>query len=66
MCGNDCLILEINFNEMKEFQSARVSGKLKGHESRVEHVDFNADSTRIATVTENGFWRLFDTTGMNK
>lgn len=64
VCGNDCLIMTVSFNDMKEFQSVRIFGKLKGHESRVENVDFNADSTRIVTVTENGFWRLFDTTGV--
>lgn len=64
MCGNDCILVEVIFNEMKQFKSIRTFGKLQGHESRVEHVDFNADSSRIVTVTENGVWRLYDTTGI--
>jgi len=64
-CGSKAAIVvyEIIFNSESNYRGSKEFCKLDGHDSLIYDMAFNADSSRIVTVTESGKWRLFDTTG---
>lgn len=63
-CGasQELSVYEVIFN-YEQYKETKVKWKLTGHDCGVCDLDFNADSSKILTVTEKGFWRMFDTTG---
>ncbi|KJH47641.1 WD domain, G-beta repeat protein [Dictyocaulus viviparus] len=63
VCGftPDVFVYEVLFNRDGLFQDVKKAFDLKGHNSGVFAVAFNAGSTRTVTVSRDGYWRLFDT-----
>ncbi|KAK6024530.1 WD domain, G-beta repeat protein [Ostertagia ostertagi] len=62
-CGftTEVFVYEVAFNRENVFQDAKRAFDLKGHNSGVFAVDFNANASRAVTVSRDGFWRVFDT-----
>ena len=52
---------EVKFSRSGEFEKIHRAFELPGHTSGVFSFDFNADSTRMVTLSKDGTWRLFDT-----
>ncbi|GLG96409.1 Transducin beta-like protein 2 [Gryllus bimaculatus] len=57
----DVKVWEVTFSKSGEFQSVNRAFELSGHSSGVFDVAFNSDTTRMATVSKDGTWMLFDT-----
>ncbi len=57
----DVKIWEVKFSKSGEFDKVQRAFELTGHTSGVFHFSFNADSSRVATVSKDGTWRVFDT-----
>lgn len=53
---------EVEFKGGKYARTVNVFN-LSGHTAAIEDVDFNADTSRIATVSKDGTWKVFDTEG---
>ncbi|XP_071944671.1 transducin beta-like protein 2 [Antedon mediterranea] len=62
-CGftPDVKLWEVVFNRSNEFTEVRRAMELKGHSASVYYFSFNLDSTRMATVSKDGTWKLWDT-----
>ncbi|XP_033113521.1 transducin beta-like protein 2 [Anneissia japonica] len=62
-CGftPDVKLWEVVFTKSGEFSEVRRAMELKGHSASVYHFSFNLDSTRMATVSKDGTWKLWDT-----
>jgi WD domain, G-beta repeat. len=60
----DVKVWEVKFNKTGEFQQVSRAFELTGHSSGVYEVAFNADSSRMATVSKDGTWRAFNTKSM--
>ncbi|KAK5975718.1 Transducin beta protein 2 [Trichostrongylus colubriformis] len=62
-CGftTEVFVYEVIFNRENVFQDAKRAFDLKGHNSGVFAVAFNASASRAVTVSRDGFWRVFDT-----
>ncbi|VDL83218.1 unnamed protein product [Nippostrongylus brasiliensis] len=62
-CGftTDVFVYEVVFNRENVFQDAKKAFDLKGHNSGVFSVAFNANASRAVTVSRDGYWRVFDT-----
>uniref|UniRef100_A0A0N5AMR9 WD_REPEATS_REGION domain-containing protein n=1 Tax=Syphacia muris TaxID=451379 RepID=A0A0N5AMR9_9BILA len=57
----DVLVFEVMFDRQGNFQDVKRAFELKGHTSGVSSFAFNQDSTRCATASKDGTWRLYDT-----
>ncbi|VDO34422.1 unnamed protein product [Haemonchus placei] len=59
-CGftTEVFVYEVIFNREKVFQDAKRVFDLKGHNSGVFAVAFNANASRAVTVSRDGFWRV--------
>ncbi|XP_040583285.1 transducin beta-like protein 2 [Lepeophtheirus salmonis] len=57
----DVEIYEVKFTKTGEFVKIERAFSLTGHNSGVFAFDFNADSTKMVTVSKDGKIRLFDT-----
>ncbi|CAB3362887.1 Hypothetical predicted protein [Cloeon dipterum] len=57
----DVKVWEVVFNKSGDFQAVNRAFELQGHKSGVLDFAFNCDSTRVATLSKDGSWRVFDT-----
>lgn len=69
-CGNfvaasgftpDVKVWEVVFTKSGEFDRVARAFELKGHTSGVHDFAFSSDSSRVATISKDGHWRVFDT-----
>ncbi len=62
-CGftADVKIWEVCFEKNGDFHEIRRAFELKGHSAGVYNFSFNSDSTRMASVSKDGTWRLWNT-----
>ncbi|XP_030847807.1 transducin beta-like protein 2 [Strongylocentrotus purpuratus] len=62
-CGftPDVKVWEVVFSKAGEFGEVRRAMELKGHKASVYSFSFNLDSSRMATVSKDGTWKLWDT-----
>uniref|UniRef100_A0A1B6D5Z2 Transducin beta-like protein 2 n=1 Tax=Clastoptera arizonana TaxID=38151 RepID=A0A1B6D5Z2_9HEMI len=56
----DVKVWEVQYNKSGEFKQVKRAYELKGHTAGVYDFSFNADSTRMATVSKDGTWKVFD------
>ncbi|CAG0886288.1 unnamed protein product [Darwinula stevensoni] len=57
----DVKVWEVKFTRTGEFSGLVRAFELKGHNSGVYSFGFNTDSTKAATVSKDGTWKLYDT-----
>uniref|UniRef100_A0A915ASE8 Transducin beta-like protein 2 n=2 Tax=Parascaris univalens TaxID=6257 RepID=A0A915ASE8_PARUN len=57
----DVFVFEVLFNRQGEFVDVKRAFELKGHTSGVLSFCFNQNSSRCATASKDGTWKLFDT-----
>ncbi|XP_033627085.1 transducin beta-like protein 2 [Asterias rubens] len=62
-CGftPDVKVWEVLFNKEGDFNEVKRVMDLKGHRASVYYLSFNTDSTRMATVSKDTTWKLWDT-----
>ncbi|XP_071499915.1 transducin beta-like protein 2 [Diadema antillarum] len=62
-CGftPDVKVWEVVFTKGGDFKEVSRAMELKGHKASVYYFSFNIDSTRMATVSKDGTWKLWDT-----
>ncbi|XP_067084781.1 transducin beta-like protein 2 [Osmerus mordax] len=62
-CGftPDVKVWEVCFGKSGEFREVTRAFDLKGHSAGVHSFSFSNDSRRMATVSKDGTWRLWDT-----
>ncbi|CAD5123054.1 DgyrCDS11434 [Dimorphilus gyrociliatus] len=62
-CGftPDVKVWEVVFTKNGEFQQVVRAFELKGHRAAVYNFSFSAGTERMATVSKDGTWRLWDT-----
>jgi len=58
---SDVKIWEVKFSRSGDFEKVQRAFDLPGHRSGVYSFAFSADSGRIATVSKDGTWKVFDT-----
>lgn len=57
----DVKVWAVNFSRGSgEFESVKRAFELTGHTAGVYHFDFNGDSTKIATVSKDGTWKMYN------
>uniref|UniRef100_T1J8S9 Exonuclease domain-containing protein n=1 Tax=Strigamia maritima TaxID=126957 RepID=T1J8S9_STRMM len=57
----DVKVWEVKFTKTGEFKEVTRAFELKGHAAAVYNFSFNSDSTKIATISKDGTWRLWAT-----
>ncbi|XP_049803966.1 uncharacterized protein LOC126241467 isoform X2 [Schistocerca nitens] len=57
----DVKVWEVRFTKTGEFSQVSRAFELQGHSSGVYDFGFSADSSRMATVSKDGTWKLYDT-----
>jgi len=57
----DVKVWEVKFSRSGEFEKVARAFDLTGHSSGVYSFSFSADSGRMATVSKDGTWKVFDT-----
>jgi len=57
----DVKVWEVKFSRSGDFEKAARAFDLTGHNSGVYSFAFSADSGRMATVSKDGTWKVFDT-----
>jgi len=57
----DVKVWEVKFSRSGEFEKVSRAFDLTGHNSGVYGFSFSADSGRMATVSKDGTWKVFDT-----
>jgi len=57
----DVKVWEVKFSRAGEFEKVSRAFDLTGHSSGVYSFSFSADSGRMATVSKDGTWKVFDT-----
>lgn len=57
----DVKVWEVKFKRTGEFEKVTRAFELTGHTSGVFSFDFSADSSRMATVSKDGTWKIFKT-----
>ncbi|XP_026888779.2 transducin beta-like protein 2 [Electrophorus electricus] len=62
-CGftPDVKVWEVCFTKSGEFKEVTRAFDLKGHSAGIYSFDFSNDSRRMATVSKDGTWKLWDT-----
>lgn len=53
----------MQFNKTGEFKQVLRAFELRGHTSGIQHMAFNSDTSRVATVSKDGTWRLYNIQG---
>lgn len=63
VCGftPDVKLWEVLFDKNGEFREIKRAFELKGHSAGVYNFSFNTDSTRMASVSKDQTWKLWDT-----
>ncbi|XP_078362690.1 transducin beta-like protein 2 isoform X1 [Oculina patagonica] len=56
----DVKLWSVEFTKSDEFKQVSRAMELKGHTAGVYHFSFSADSTRMATVSKDGTWKIWD------
>ncbi|XP_020894686.1 transducin beta-like protein 2 isoform X2 [Exaiptasia diaphana] len=56
----DVKLWEVEFDKSDGFRKVSRAMELKGHTAGVYHFTFSSDSTRMATVSKDGTWRVWD------
>lgn len=59
----DVNVWEVEFTKNGDFKEVRQAFVLKGHTAGVYSFAFNNDSTRVASVSKDGTWKLWNTNG---
>ncbi|ESO04935.1 hypothetical protein HELRODRAFT_99280 [Helobdella robusta] len=54
-------VWEVTFSKTNEFKETTKAFQLGSHTSTIYSFDFNNDSTRMATISKDGTWKLWDT-----
>ena len=54
-------IWEVKFSRSGDFEKVSRAFNLSGHTSGVYSFSFSADSSRVATVSKDGTWKVFNT-----
>ncbi len=64
-CGftPDVKVWSVKFTKAKEFDKIARAFELTGHTSGIYHFAWRNDSARMATVSKDGTWRVYDTHG---
>ncbi|CAL4117741.1 unnamed protein product [Meganyctiphanes norvegica] len=57
----DAKVWEVKFNKSGNYEGIKRAFILSGHTSGIYSSTVNADSSRMATVSKDGSWRLYDT-----
>lgn len=57
----DVKVWDVCFNKAGEFKEVKRAFELKGHSSGVYCFAFSNDSTRMASVSKDGTWKIWDT-----
>jgi len=57
----DVKVWAVKFNRSGEFEKVSRAFDLTGHSSGVYGFAFNSDSSRMATVSKDGTWKVYDT-----
>lgn len=57
----DVKVWDVTFTRSGEFDRVQRAFELKGHTSGVYSFAFNSDSSRMASVSKDGSWKVFDT-----
>jgi len=57
----DVKVWEVKFSRSGEFEKVQRAFELTGHSSGVYGFSFSADSAKMATVSKDGTWKVFDT-----
>lgn len=57
----DVKVWEVQFTKTGEFKQVVRAFELGGHTSGVYDFSFSADSSKMATVSKDGTWKLFNT-----
>jgi len=57
----DVKVWEVKFSRSGEFEKVSRAFDLTGHSSGVYSFSFSADSSRVATVSKDGTWKVYDT-----
>ncbi|XP_032242349.2 transducin beta-like protein 2 isoform X5 [Nematostella vectensis] len=56
----DVKLWEVKFNKSDAFEQVSRAMELKGHTAGIYHFSFSADSKRMATVSKDSTWRVWD------
>ncbi|XP_031553356.1 transducin beta-like protein 2 isoform X2 [Actinia tenebrosa] len=56
----DVKLWEVEFDKGDNFRKISRAMELKGHTAGIYHFTFSSDSTRMATVSKDGTWRVWD------
>ncbi|XP_073258368.1 transducin beta-like protein 2 isoform X3 [Porites lutea] len=56
----DVKLWVVEFTKSDEFKQVSRAMELKGHTAGVYHFSFSSDSTRMATVSKDGTWKIWD------
>ncbi|XP_068750616.1 transducin beta-like protein 2 isoform X2 [Montipora capricornis] len=56
----DVKIWSVEFTNTDEFKQVSRAMELKGHTAGVYHFTFSGDSTRMATVSKDGTWKIWN------
>jgi len=57
----DVKVWEVKFSKGSgEFESIKRAFELTGHKAGVYHFDFNSDSTKVATISKDGSWKIYN------
>lgn len=56
----DVKLWAVEFTKSDEFKQVSRAMELKGHTAGVYHFSFSADSKRMATVSKDGTWKIWD------
>ena len=56
----DVKVWSIKFNKSGGFEKAQRAFELTGHTSGIYHFTWRNDSARVATISKDGTWRLYN------
>lgn len=55
----DVKVMEVCFDKSGEYKQVTKAFELTGHSSGIYEIAFDANSTRIVTISKDGTWRLY-------
>ena len=56
----DVKVWSVKFNKSGGFEKAQRAFELTGHTSGIFHFTWRNDSARVATISKDGTWRLYN------
>lgn len=63
---SDVRVFEMVYDKTDNFQALKKVFDLVGHNSRIFSSDFSTDCSKMVTVSKDGTWKLYDTSGKLK